>query len=275
MNNSIKYFFFFFFLCRPNYPSNPQAFSMSYMNGSIPTGSVPSIKTSSSSPTPQPDDSLLMQKRNNYINHQKTNSDASSTFTKRGNTPSTTASSSPAPAIMKAIYEEQLRAESRMRENGRSSFSTSIISEEIPNFIRQQGGQENSQTESENVHTQMQNELPYRPPSHLSQGSQGSNIPSLYRVGKSTSNTSVPSSIQSSHLSLDNRGPYQFHLTNPGLPYHQVVRAGAPRAEVSSILYSVALVWSQACYLMSLHSLFQLPNSTHTDPLILTMACAW
>ena len=102
-----------------------------------------------------------------------------------------------------------------------------------------QGGQEiemqNSQTESENVHTQMQNEHPYRPPSHLSQGSQGSNIP-LYRVGKSTSNISVPSSIQSSHPSLDNRGPYQFHLINP-LAYHPGVRAGAPRAEVSSVLY--------------------------------------
>lgn len=222
------------FLYRPNYQTS-HALHMSYMNGSIPTGSVPSIKTSSSSPTPQPDDSLLMQKRNvnNYINHQKTNSDASSTFTKRGNTPSTTASSSPAPAIMKANYEERLRAESMMRENGRSSFSMSI-SEKIPNFIHQ-GGQEmemqNSQTESENIHTQMQNEHPYRPPSHLSQGSQSSNIP-LYRVGKSTSNISVPSSVQS----LDNRGPYQFHHTNHLSSYHQGVRAGAPRAEVSIIL---------------------------------------
>ena len=205
----------------------------------IPNGSVPSSKTNSSSPTPQPDDSLLMQKTNNYINHRKMNSDASSIFMKRGNTPSTTASSSPAPAIMKATLEQQLRVESRMRENERSSFSTSI-GEEIPNFIHQ-GGQEmdiqNSQTESENVHTQMQNELAfsYRHPSH---NSQGGNIP-LYHVGKSTSNISVPSSVQSSHPSLDSGGPYQVHLGNPNsfVMYHQgVQRVGAPRAEVSSVL---------------------------------------
>ena len=185
---------------------------------------MPSIKTNSSSPTPQPDDPLL--KKPMYIHHQKYPSDASSII-KRGPTPSTTASSSPAPAIMKAAYERQVQS-----ENGRaSSISSSVqhMEQYLPQcqeLVEQENGeievQQSSQTESENVHIQMQNETcscqqhRHRRDSqqfsdrHSHQSisiSQSGSIP-LYRVGTSTSNTSVPtcSSIQGSHPSLVNIG---------------------------------------------------------------------
>lgn len=243
--------------------STPQPFEQNIINSLHHNGSMPSIKTNSSSPTPQPDDPLL--KKPMYINHQKCPSDASS-ITKRGPTPSTTASSSPAPAAMKAAYERQIQTES-----GRaSSISSSVqhMEQYLPQLVEQGSGeieaQQSSQTESENVHIQMQNETcscQYHHQRHNSQQfsdrhshqslniSQSGSYP-LYRVGTSTSNTSVPtcSSIQGSHPSLVNSsGPlcHQFptphHHHHPGIPGYPsssyVLPAGSVtgRAEVGIV----------------------------------------
>ena len=220
---------------------------------------MPSIKTNSSSPTPQPDDSLLKKQTINYIHHQKYPSDASSSI-KRGPTPSTTASSSPAPAIMKAAYEQRLQSES-----GRgSSISSSVLMEQyMPQCQQQQQGnggevenQQSSQTESENVHIQMQNETcsyqhqhhhQYSNSHHSHQSlnhSQSGSIP-LYRVGTSTSNTSMPtgSSTQGSQPSLVNGSGLFHHYPTPhhhhtGLPYPSYGMPGPAaggRAEVGIV----------------------------------------
>ena len=157
-----------------------------------------------------------------YIGHQKSPSDASSII-KQGPTPSTTASSSPAPAVMKAAYERQMQS-----ENGRaSSISSSVPHMEqylLPQgqqIVEQGSGeievQQSSQTESENVHMQMQSETcsyqhhQHNRHHHDSQQfsdrhshqslniSQSGSIP-LYRLSTPTSNTSVPtcSSVQGS-----------------------------------------------------------------------------
>ena len=206
--------------------------------------STPSIKTNSSSPTPQPDDQLLKRQKINYIYHQKYPSDASSII-KRGPTPSTTASSSPAPAALKAAYEQQVQS-----ENGRaSSISSSVqhMEQYLPQsqqLVEEGSGeieiQQSSQTESENVHIQQNETCSYQNQHHHHRHdsqqfsdrhshqslniSQSGSIP-LYRVGTSTSNTSVPtcSSVQGSHPSLVNSSGlfHQFPTPHhhPGISY--------------------------------------------------------
>ena len=236
--------------------SNPQ--DLNRIN-SIHNGPAPSIKTNSSSPTPQPDDQLLKKQTINYIHHQKYPSDASSIIGKRGPTPSTTASSSPAPAAMKAMYEQRMQAES-----GRGSSISSSVAQmdqlcNMPHVQchdqqQQQGNggdivenQQSSQTESENVHMQMQNEsCSYQQhhqynDSHPSlTNSQSGSIP-LYRVGTFTSNTSMPtcSSTQGSQPSLVNGSGLFHHYPTPH--HHAYQSYGMPgsvtggRAEVGII----------------------------------------
>ena len=208
---------------------------------SIQNGSVPSIMTNSSSPTPQPDDQLLKRQTKNMLYHQKSPSEVSSSI-KRGPTPSTTASSSPGPAIIKAVYEQQVQAENRLGEIGRGSFSPGIC-EGMENLPQQGNEVEDqcSQTESENVHLHTQNEsCTYQLHNH----SQSSGIP-LYRVDTSTSINSVPSSIQSSQPSLVNNGsgifPYPHNYPHHHYPYPYSTHilpgpgARAGRAEVGII----------------------------------------
>ena len=228
---------------------------------------MPSIKTNSSSPTPQPDDQLLKRQKLNYIHHQKYPSDASSII-KRGPTPSTTASSSPAPAMIKAVYEQQLQS-----ENVRGSVNSSVHMEQqyMPHcqqHVQQGSGeienQQSSQTESETVQLQMQNEsCSYQHPHHRHDSqqfsdrhshqslsiSQSGSIP-MYRVGTSTSNTSVPtcSSMQGSQPSLNVNGsssglfhhfptPHHHHPTISSYPTSYGLPAGSVtgRAEVGIV----------------------------------------
>ena len=232
---------------------------------------MPSIKTNSSSPTPQPDDLLL--KKQMYISHQKSPSDASSII-KRGPTPSTTASSSPAPAVMKAAYERQMQS-----ENGRaSSISSSVqhMEQYLPpqgqQIVEQGSGeievQQSSQTESENVHMQMQSETcsyQHNRHHHDSQQfsdrhshqslniSQSGSIP-LYRLGTPTSNMSVPtcSSVQGSQPSLVN-GSGLFHQyptphRHSGIPYHSSY--GLPAAGSVAGQAEVGIVCEQPNHLV-------------------------
>ena len=215
---------------------------------------MPSIKTNSSSPTPQPDDPLL--KKPIYISHQKYPSDASSII-KRGPTPSTTASSSPAPAVMKAAYERQMQSENVRA----SSISSSVqhMEQYLPpqgqQIVEQGSGeievQQSSQTESENVHMQMQSETcsyqhhQHSRHHHDSQQfsdrhshqslniSQSGSIPP-YRLSTPTSNTSVPtcSSVQGSQPSLVNGSGLFHQFPTPhhhsGIPYHSSYGHGLP-----------------------------------------------
>ena len=216
---------------------------------------MPSIKTNSSSPTPQPDEHLL--KKHHYIHHQKYPSDASSAFKQHGQTPTTTASSSPAPSQLKDAYERRVQMENpmMMRENGqRDSFSTSI-SEGISTYGGQPGSEvnteiQNSQTESENIHTHNDHQSTtgsyihhhhhHPTPMHAHQGSftgSSSGVFPLSRVGTSVSNISVPSSIQSSHQSLINgSGIFLPHhgVVNPLVYTTQGIPGATGRAEVGS-----------------------------------------
>ena len=252
-----------FYICSSQSHHNPQPIEKNIINSLHHNSSVPSIKTNSSSPTPQPDDPLL--KKQIYISHQKYPSDASS-IVKRGPTPSTTASSSPAPTVMKAAYERQMQS-----ENGRaSSISSSVqhMEQYLPpqdqQIVEQGSGeievQQSSQTESENVHMQMQNETcsyqhhQHNRHYHDSQQfsdrhshqslniSQSGSIPP-YRLSTPTSNTSVPtcSSVQGSQPSLVNGSGLFHQFPTPhhhsGIPYHSSYGIPAPgsvtgRAEV-------------------------------------------
>ena len=225
--------------------SEPQPLDRNYLNTLHNGDSMPSIKTSSSSPTPQPDDHLL--KKYNYINHQKYPSDASSAI-KRGHTPSTTASSSPAPAVVKAQFEQRYHAENPM--NGRSSISTSI-SEGFSTYGPQGNDLEiqNSQTESENVHTHgMQNGGSYpHHQSHISHGSQSSSSVPMYRTGTSTSNISMPSSIQSSHQSLvHGSGIFPCPQVNPLIYKTHVLPGAGGRAEVGIVHERTVVITSDS-----------------------------
>ena len=211
-----------------------------------------------------------------YISHQKYPSDASSII-KRGPAPSTTASSSPAPAVMKAAYERQMQS-----ENGRaSSISSSVqhMEQYLPpqdQQIVEQGSceievQQSSQTESENVHMQMQSETcsyqhhQHSRHRHDSQQfsdrhshqslniSQSGSIP-LYRVGTSTSNTSVPtcSSVQGSQPSLVNGSGLFHQFPTPhhhsGFPYHSSY--GLPAAGSVTGRAEVGIVCEQPNHLV-------------------------
>ena len=169
-------------------------------------------------PPPQPDEHLLKKA---YIHHQKYPSDASSSI-KRGHTPSTTASSSPGPSLIKAQYEQQrLREGSQLGDNGSGMFSP--IGSYGPHV------NESSQTESENVHMQMQEESgSYHHHHHrtYSHSSQNSTIP-LSRIGTSVSNISVPSSIRSSQPSLANSSSICMYQQNGHHPYTNHILPGS------------------------------------------------
>ena len=237
---------------------------MNKINSIHHNGSATSIETNS---THQPYDPLL-KKQINYAHHQKYPSDVSSII-KRGPTPSTTASSSPAPAVMKAAYEQQLQSES-----GRgSSISSSMHNMEQfvqaqHQFQRQQPGdgevenQQSSQTESDFVQMQQNETEPqqqshhnlYPPLHHQNQFGSTCNRLSpnlsqpdsvlLYRPGLSTSNASMPAfnrSMQGSQQSLINGSshsvlfgqfPTPHHHSGYGLPLVGSSTAMGGKAEV-------------------------------------------